>query len=134
MNWFTIIKEKLNFSLFLQDSPKMIAYLKENFKGSMSDTQGFDKMLLDWYIIADEYDRKTDIGKIMFNILKDIMEEENINVVGISPSDLYYKPLFTLQQWETHIPKFENKTNELRRLVAKKQNDNNSFNRLKEAK
>ena len=130
MDWFKVLKQELSFGMFLEDSPKMTVYFEENFAGSQGHIDGFDKVLLDWYSIQDEYKRRTDIGKIMVNILIGIIEEENIHVIASDPDETFYMPLFTLQQWETHIPKFENKTNELRRLVAKNQNVNGEFNRL----
>ena len=63
-------------------------------------------------------------------MLFDIIKEENLHVIVTNPDELYLTPLLALQQWETHIPKIENKTDELRRLVAKRQNDNMEFERL----
>lgn len=129
--WFEVVKnQEKSFGIFLEDSPKMVSYFEENFESSMSHMQGMDNSLLDYWIVWEEYQRRTDIGKIFFNILFDIIKEENLNVTVTDPDDLYVTPLLTLQQWETHIPKIENKTDELRRLVAKKQNDNMEFERL----
>lgn len=131
MNWFEVVKnQEKSFGIFLEDSPKMVSYFEENFESSMSHMQGMDNSLLDYWIVWEEYQRRTDIGKIFFNILFDIIREENLHVVARHPDDLYVTPLLTLQQWETHIPKIENKTDELRRLVAKQQNDNMEFERL----
>ena len=131
MSWFEVVKnQEKSFGIFLEDSPKMVSYFEENFESSMSHMQGMDNSLLDYWIVWEEYQRRTDIGKIFFNILFDIIREENLHVVARHPDDLYVTPLLTLQQWETHIPKIENKTDELRRLVAKQQNDNMEVGRL----
>lgn len=131
MSWFEVVKnQEKSFSVFLEDSPKMDSYFEKNFESSMSYMQGMDNWLLDNWVVWEEYQRRTDIGKIFFKILFDIIREENIHVAVTDPNDLFFTPLFTLQQWETHIPKIENKTDELRRLVAKQQNDNWEFERL----
>ncbi len=136
MTWFSVLKESdvlkklLSFGMFLESSPKIVSYFDENFEHSMSYMKDMDKVLLNEWVVWEEYERRTDIGKIFFNILFDIIKEENLNVTVTDPNDLYVTPLLTLQQWETHIPKIENKTDELRRLVAKRQNDNMEFERL----
>jgi len=134
MSWFSIVKELLPFGIFLEDSPKMVSYFEENFEHSMSYMQDMNRFpnnsLLNEWIVWEEYQGRTDIGKIFFNMLFDIIKEENLHVIVTNPDELYLTPLLALQQWETHIPKIENKTDELRRLVAKRQNDNMEFERL----
>lgn len=132
MTWFDIVKEQeKSFGIFLEDSPKMISYFEKNFEHSMSYMKNYmENVLLNEWVVFEEYKKRTDIGKIFFYILFNIIKEENLNVTVTDPEDLYVTPLLTLQQWETHIPKIENKTDELRRLVAKKQIDNMEFERL----
>jgi hypothetical protein len=136
-SWFEVVKkQEISFSIFLEDSPKMASYFEENFEHSMSYSPHMNmnrfpnNSLLSEWIVWEEYQGRTDIGKIFFNILFDIIKEENLHVVARHPDDLYGTPLLTLQQWETHIPKIENKTDELRRLVAKKQLDKGEWEML----
>ena len=132
MRWFDVIKEEVSFADFIDDSPKMNDYYEENFAnylaGSSNGTVEASKVLLNYWWIRDEWEDRTDIGNIIYNIVYDIIVEDNVHVISKDPDELFHTKLFTLQQWESHIPKFENKTNELRRLVAIRELNSGSEN------